>query len=322
MNVLIIGGGGFIGQKLAAALAGRGELCGVPITKLTLADLTSPATLPATFPVVTCAVDITDAAQTNALMEDRPDVIYLLAAVVSAQAEAEFDDGMSVNLFGAVNVFDAARALGTDPVLVFTSSIAVYGGDVPEPIDDTTYRNPQNSYGAQKTAVETLLNDFSRKGFFDGRALRLPTISIRPGKPNQAASAFMSSIFREPLQGEEAVCPVDPDYEHWFLSPRRCVENLIIAAEVPPESWGPDRCIILPGRTHAIGDMVEAMRRVAGDGPVQRIRWEPDDDIQRIVLGWKARFDAGRALELGFRRDESFEDNIRFFLEDDIITGP
>jgi len=320
MNVLIIGGGGFIAQKLAAALAERGELCGVPISKLTLADLTSPATLPAPFPVVTCPVDITDAAQANALMEDRPDVIYLLAAVVSAQAEAEFDHGMSVNMFGALNVFDAVRALGTNPVLVFTSSIAVYGGDVPEPIADTTYRNPQNSYGAQKTVVETLLNDFSRKGFFDGRALRLPTISIRPGKPNQAASAFMSSIFREPLQGEEAVCPVEPDYEHWFLSPRRCVENLIIAVEVPPEAWGADRCIILPGRTHSIGDMVEAMRRVAGDEPVKRIRWEPDDDIQRIVLGWKARFDAGRALELGFKRDESFEDNIRFFLEDDIRT--
>lgn len=318
MNVMIIGGGGFLGQKLARALAARGRLCSKPISKLTLADLAAPTALAAPFPVVTCAVDITDAAQVRALMEDRPDVVYHLAAIVSGQAEAEFDLGMNVNLFGSIIVFEAARSLGTQPVVVFTSSIAVYGGEVPDPIEDWTHLNPQTSYGAEKAAAEILLNDFSRKGFFDGRALRLPTISIRPGKPNKAVSSFMSSIFREPLQGQEAVCPVSPDYEHWFLSPRRCVENLIIGAEIPADGWGQNRCIMLPGRTHRIGDMVEAMRRLAGDAPVERIRWEPDPQIQSIVLGWKGRFNPAKALRLGFVRDESFEDNVRYFLEDDL----
>jgi nucleoside-diphosphate-sugar epimerase len=318
MNVLIIGGGGFLGQKLAKALVARGQLRGTPITKLTLADLAAPAQLQAPFPVEPRAVDITEPAQLRALMADRPDVIYHLAAIVSSQAEAEFDLGMRVNLFGSANVFEAVRALGSKPVVVFTSSIAVYGGEVPDPIEDWTHLNPQTSYGAQKAAAEILLNDFSRKGFFDGRALRLPTISVRPGKPNKAASSFMSSIFREPLQGQEAVCPVSPNYEHWFLSPRRCIENLIIAAEIPAEAWGENRCIMLPGWTYAIGAMVEAMRRVAGDAPAQRIRWEPDPQLQSIVLGWKAHFNPAKALRLGVRRDDSFEDNIRYFLEDDI----
>ncbi len=318
MNVLIIGGGGFLGQKLAKALAARGTLRGQPIRKLILADLAAPADVSAPFPVETRTADITDAAQMRALMQDRPDVIYHLAAIVSGQAEAEFDLGMNVNLFGTINVFEAARALGTNPVLVFTSSIAVYGGEAPDPIEDWTLLNPQTSYGAQKAAAEALLNDFSRKGFFDGRGLRLPTISIRPGKPNKAASSFMSSIFREPLQGQEAVCPVSPDYEHWFLSPRRCIENLIIAAEIPADAWGQNRCLALPGRTHSIGEMVEAMRRVAGDEPVARIRWEPDPELQSIVMGWRGRFNPTKALRLGFKNDDSFEDNVRYFLEDDL----
>ncbi len=318
MNVLIIGGGGFLGQKLAKALAARGILRGTPITKMVLADLSPPNAVSAAFPVDTRAVNVTEVAQVRTLMEDRPDVIYHLAAIVSGQAEAEFDLGMNVNLFGSIHVFEAARSLGTKPVLVFTSSIAVYGGEAPDPLEDWTILNPQTSYGAQKAAAELLLNDYSRKGFFDGRALRLPTISVRPGKPNKAASSFMSSIFREPLQGQEAVCPVGPDYEHWFLSPRRCVKNLVMAVEIPAEAWGLNRCLMLPGRTYTIGEMVEAMRRVAGDAPVKLIRWEPDAELQRIVLGWRGKFNPQKALRLGFVRDDSFEDNIRYFLEDDI----
>ena len=245
-------------------------------------------------------------------------MIYHLAAIVSAQAEAEFDLGLKINLWGSLNVFEAARALGTSPVVVFTSSIAVYGGEIPEPIEDWTMLNPQTSYGMEKAAAEQLLNDYTRRGFLDGRGPRLPTISIRPGKPNKAASSFMSSIFREPLQGQEAVCPVSPDYMHYYLSPRRCVENLIHAAEVDAAALGQNRCFALPGRTHRLGDMVEAMRRVAGDGPVGLIRWEPDPEIQKIVLGWKAHFNPQKAMRLGFVRDESFEENIRFFLEDDV----
>jgi nucleoside-diphosphate-sugar epimerase len=252
------------------------------------------------------------------VLADGADVIYHLAAIVSGQAEAEFDLGMRINLWGSLNVFEAARALGTCPVVVFTSSIAVYGGEISEPIEDWTQANPQTSYGMQKAAAELLLNDYSRRGFLDGRAPRLPTISIRPGRPNKAASGFMSSIFREPLQGREAVCPVGPDYPHWYLSPRRCIENLVHAAEVPAADFGMNRAFALPGRTHRIGDMVEAMRRVAGDGPVKLIRWEPDPAVQKIVLGWKGHFNPQKALKLGFKADASFEDNIRFFLEDDI----
>jgi nucleoside-diphosphate-sugar epimerase len=317
MRVVIIGGGGMIGQKLARALGQRGKIGRNAIGHLALADINDPAPVEAAFPVSSHKLDITDRAAVDALLAEGADIIYHLAAIVSGQAEAEFDLGMSINLIGSINVFEAARATGTFPKLVFTSSIAVYGGEVPEMIEDWTALNPQTSYGAQKAAAELLLTDYSRKGFIDGRGLRLPTISIRPGKPNKAASSFMSSIFREPLQGREATCPVGPDYEHWYLSPRRCVENLIHAAEVPAAALGQNRCFALPGRTHSIGDMVEAMRRVAGDAPVRLINWEPDREVQRIVLGWKAHFNPAKALALGFVRDDSFEDNIRFFLEDD-----
>ena len=318
MKVLITGGGGFLGQKLARALARRGQLRGQEISTLVLADLVAPAPVDAGFPVECRACDITVRDQMDALMATRPDVIYHLAAVVSAHAEAEFDTGMAVNLMGSLNLFEAARAMGNCPVLVFASSLAVYGGEVPEPLPDWVMLNPQTSYGAQKAAAELLLTDFSRKGFLDGRGLRLPTITIRPGKPNKAASSFMSSIFREPLQGQEAVCPVRPDFAHWYLSPRRCVENLIHGAEIEAAGLGTQRCFALPGRTHTIGEMIEAMRRVAGDDPVSLIRWEEDPAVQKIVYGWKARLDPAKALALGFKADQDFEDNLRYFLEDDI----
>jgi len=318
MRTIIIGGGGMLGGKLARALGRRGEIDGRDISHMALADIVGPAVPEASFPVTIHRLDITDRAAVDGLLADGADVIYHLAAIVSAQSESEFDVGMAVNLMGSINVFEAARALGTTPKLVFTSSNAVYGGETPEMIEDWTALNPQTSYGSEKAAAEMLLTDFSRRGFLDGRGLRLPTISIRPGKPNKAASSFMSSIFREPLQGREAICPVGPDYPHSYLSPRRCVENLIHAAEVKAEALGMNRCFALPGRTHLIGDMVEDMRRVAGDAPAGLIRWEPDPEVQKIVLGWKAHFNPSKALALGFVRDDSFEDNIRFFLEDDI----
>ena len=322
MRVLIIGGGGMIGRKLARALAARGALRGEPVSRLILADVTEPAPVEAPFPVTSRRLDITDrAAVEAALAEARPDVIYHLAAVVSGQAEAEFDLGMAVNLDGSRHVLEAARGLGTRPVLVFTSSVAVFGGDVPGPIDDWTATNPQTSYGAQKAAVELLVTDYSRRGFIDGRAPRLPTITIRPGRPNRAASSFMSSIFREPLRGEEAVCPVGPDYALWALSPRRCVANLIHAAEIAGEALGPNRAFNMPGRRYTIGEMVEAMRRVAGEAPVGLIRWEADETIRRIVEGWRADLDASRAEALGFEADAGFEENLRFFLEEDLRAG-
>ena len=318
MRVVMTGGGGMIGQKLARALAARGQLCGRRIEELALADLSLPSAVDAPFRVTRHQVDITDRAELAKLMAEGADVIYHLAAIVSGESETNFDLGMSVNLIGSINVFEAARRLDNSPILVFTSSIAVYGGEIPAMIEDWTILNPQTSYGAEKAAAEVLLTDFSRRGFLDGRGLRLPTISIRPGRPNKAASSFMSSIFREPLQGQEAVCPVGPDYEHWYLSPRRCIENLIHGAEVPAAALGQNRCFALPGRTYALSEMVEAMGRIAGEQAVKLIRWEPDPEIQKIVMGWRAYFNPAKALALGFVHDDSFEDNIRFFLEDDI----
>lgn len=320
MKVLIIGGGGFLGAKLARALAAAGTLDGRPIAHLTLADIAVPRAPEAPFPVDCVAVDIRAPKAVAGLMANGPDVIYHLAAIVSGQAEAEFDLGLAVNLDGTRHVLEAARALGTCPRLVYTSSIAVYGGDLPDPIPDYAHLTPQTSYGAEKAASELLVSDYSRKGYVDGRSLRLPTISIRPGKPNKAASSFMSSIFREPLQGQAAVCPVEADYTHFFMSPRVCVANLVHAAGVPAHAFGPHRSVLLPGQTYRIGDMVEAMTRVAGEGPAQRIRWERDPAVEAIVLGWKARFDTGRGTALGFVSDTGFEDHIRAFLEEDIET--
>ena len=318
MRIVITGGGGMLGQKLAKALAAQGELNGQAISALALADVVAPAAVEAPFPVTCHKLNITDRTALDQLFSGGADVIYHLAAIVSGESESNFDLGMEVNLIGTINVLEAARKLCSLPMVIYTSSIAVYGGEIPPMIEDHTLLNPQTSYGAEKAAGEVLLTDYSRRGFLDGRGLRLPTISIRPGKANKAASSFMSSIFREPLQGQEAICPVDPDFEHWYLSPRRCIENLIHAATVPAAKLGQNRCFALPGKTHAIGDMVETMRRVAGDDVAQRIRWEPDLEVQKIVLGWRAYFNPAKALALGFVADDSFEDNIRFFLEDDV----
>lgn len=321
MHVLITGGAGMLGGKLAAALAVRGRLRGVPITRLSLADKVAPAPMDAPFPTVAVSLDVRDRAAVAATMAERPDVVFHLAAVPSGGAEADFDVGLDVNLFGTHAVLEAARALGAAPRLVFASTLAVYGGEVPEMIEDHTALNPQTSYGAAKAAAEMLVTDYARRGFVDGVGLRLPTITIRPGAPNKAASSFMSSIFREPLQGREAVCPVSPDYVHWYQSPRRCVENLIHGAEVESAAIGANRCFVLPGLSLTIAEMVDAMRRIAGDAPVDLIRWEPLPEIQTILDGWRGRFNPAKALRLGFVADADFEDIIRFFIEDDLPAG-
>ncbi|MEM9096925.1 MAG: D-erythronate dehydrogenase [Pseudomonadota bacterium] len=318
MRILIIGGAGFLGQKIARALAQTGKLRGQGIENITLADIVQPMKVDAPFQVSTTSLDITDASQTSTTISQGFDVIFHLAAVLSGQSEAEFDTAMQVNLKGTQNVLAAARDLGTCPVVVFSSTLAVYGGEMPNPIEDWFMTNPQNTYGATKAMGELLLTDMSRKGFIDGRGPRLPTISIRPGKPNAAASSFMSSIFREPLQGQEARCPVSPDYMHYYLSPKRCVENLIHAAEIYGAALGMNRCFVLPGQTHRLGDMVETMRAMVGDAPCDLINWEPDPVIEAIVLNWVSHLNPAKALALGFKNDEGFEDNLRFFLEEDI----
>ena len=317
MNILILGGGGVLGQKLAADLARAGALRGRPVTRLILADIVDPAPVKAPFPVATTVCDIADPASVATTIAADTDVIYLLAAIVSSHAEEDFDAGMRINLFGTFNVLERCRALGTRPVVVFTSSIAVYGGEACDPLGDHSYPNPQTSYGGQKAIGEILVNDYTRKGFIDGRAFRLPTISVRPGKPNRAASGFMSSIFREPLNGQRATCPVDPDFPHYYLSPRRCVANLIKGAELDAADLGQNRVMQMPGRTWTIRQMIDAMTAVAGPGPAQLIDWTPQPEVQRIVSGWRWDIHADRAEALGLTADASFEDNIRHYLTDD-----
>lgn len=317
MHVLITGGGGFLGQKLAKALAAAGSLRGQSISKMTLCDLEAPRSPEAGFPVECVASDISDRAATTALFAGKPDVIYHLAAVVSGAAEADFDLGLRVNLFGTLNILEESRAMGTCPVVVYASSCAVHGGEEPEIIVDGLELNPQTSYGSQKAMGELLLNDMSRKGFVDGRGLRLPTVSIRPGKANAAASSFMSSIFREPLQGETSNCPVSGDFAVWHTAPRTMIANLIHAAEVDAKGFGPNRCLNLPGRTDTIGEMIDAMTEVAGPDAKKLITYHADPVIEKIVLGWRNHFRPEKGLGLGFKADESFADSVRWFLEDD-----
>lgn len=317
MHILIIGGGGVVGQKLAQSLAARGQLRGKEIRKVTLADIVDPAMVEAPFAVECVSCDISNPASVAATLGADVDVIYLLAAIVSAHAEEDFDAGLSINLMGTLNVLQRARELQTKPVVVFTSSIAVYGGEVPDPIVDHSFLNPQTSYGAQKAMGELLVNDFSRKGYIDGRGFRLPTISVRPGKPNRAASSFMSSILREPLNGKEAICPVSDDFPHYYLSPRKCVENLVQGAEIDAGDLGQNRCMMMPGKMWTIRQMIDAMIAVAGPAPAKLIRFEAQPAIQEIVKGWRFDLRPEKALKLGLSADDSFEDNIRYYLEDD-----
>lgn len=318
MNILIIGGGGFIGQKIARSLAQTGTLRGKSISKLTLADVMVPPSIDAPFPVDCAACDITDAGQVDALVTADHDVIFMLAAIVSSHAEAEFETGYNVNLFGMRNVLERARALDSKPVMVFTSSLAVFGGEVPQPIEDWTIPNPQSSYGTQKAMGEMLLNDYSRRGIVQGRGLRLPTICVRPGKPNRAASSFMSSIIREPLNGIDAICPVDRDFLHYYLSPKRCVANLIKAAEWDQAELGQQVNMIMPGRTLSIGEMIDALEKVAGPEVTARIKFEDQPEIRAIVKGWLAYMNPQKALKLGLTADTSFEENIRAYIDEDM----
>lgn len=318
MNVLIIGGGGFVGQKLARALVARGELNGKALSSINLVDVMEPGAIDGgSIAVNTSICDITNTASVAEAVTADTDVIYLLAAIVSAHAEEDFDAGWSINMMGTLNVLERARELGNKPRVVFTSSIAVYGGEVPDPILDHSFLNPQTSYGAQKAVGELLINDYSRKGYIDGVGFRLPTISVRPGKPNRAASSFMSSILREPLNGQEAVCPVDADFPHYYLSPRKCVENLIKGAELKAQDLGQNRCMMMPGRMWTIGQLIDAMTKVAGPEPAKLIKWEAQPEIQKIVKGWRFDLRPEKSLKLGLTADESFEDNIRYYIEDD-----
>lgn len=323
MHVLVLGAAGMIGRKLTARLVADGHLGGRALDRLTLADVVTPER-PAGLggEVELVATDLAAAGEAERLLAGRPDVVFHLAAVVSGEAEADFEKGYRVNLDGTRALLEAARAAhdadGHLPRLVFTSSIAVYGAPLPNPIPEDFQATPLTSYGTQKAIGELLLADYSRRSLVDGIGVRLPTICIRPGKPNQAASGFFSSILREPLVGQEAVLPVPDTVRHWHASPRSAVEYLVRAASLDAEQVGPRRTLSMPGLSATVGEQIEALRRVAGGRAVRLIRREPDPAVMRIVETWAPALEATRALRLGFTAESSFEEIIRVHVEDEL----
>ncbi len=321
MHILITGAAGMIGRKLTTRLVAEGALNGRPIEKLTLIDVVAPQK-PEKFSgkVEAAAADIADPAAVRAAIAGRPEAIFHLAGVVSGEAEVDFGKGMRVNLDGSRALFEAIRAVGEDyrPRLVFTSSIAVFGAPFPPAIGDEFHLTPLTSYGTQKAAVELLLADYTRRGFLDGVGIRLPSIVVRPGRPNKAASGFFSSIIREPLNGEEAVLPVADSVLHWHASPRAAVGFLIHAAGLDAGKLGPRVNLTMPGVCCTVAEQIAALRRIAGDRVASRIRREPDPLVARIVAGWPSRFDPARALALGFRAEASFDDIIRVHIADEL----
>ena len=326
MKVVITGGAGFLGRRLVNTLLERGTLAGpdgqaTSIDTIVVFDAVAPVppfAADARLQMVTG--DITDRSVLTGVIDAHTTSVFHFAAVVSAAAEADFDLGMRVNLHGTLAVLDACRALPQAPRLVFTSSVATFGGALPDTVDDTTPQTPQSSYGTQKAIGELLVNDYTRKGLIDGRAVRLPTIVVRPGKPNRAASSFASSIIREPLSNLETVCPVRRDTLLAILSPRQAIEAFLLAHDLPGAAWGHTRSLNVPGLSVSVADMVAALQRVAGERPLQHIHWQPDADIQRIISSWPGAFTSARAKRLGFRADASMDDIVRAFIEDDLPT--
>jgi len=314
VRIVITGGCGFLGQRVALQLLAQRDVDG-----LVLFD-NAPSTLPLPddkrLKVVTG--DIADREAVRRVISTGTDSVFHLAAVVSGQAEADTDLGYRVNLDGTRAVLDACRALGTCPRVVFASSLAVYGGALPPAVGDETPLTPQTSYGTQKAIGELLVNDYSRKGFIDGRAVRLPTVVVRPGRPNRAASTFASSMIREPLAGREAVCPVSPDTVMALASPRRIVAGLLHAHDLPADAFGGSRSLQLPGFSVAVGEMAAAVGRAGGEAAYARIYWEPDLQIQQIISGWPQGLQAPRAEALGFVADSGIDEVIQAFIEDDL----
>jgi nucleoside-diphosphate-sugar epimerase len=324
MKVVITGGGGFIGFKLAKALLARGTLAGPDgalqkIARIALVDQAFPAELPKDPRLEALAGDISDPGfAARAIAPDTASVFHL-AAVVSGAAEADFDLGMRVNLQGIRNVLEQARKCARPPRLVFASSVAAFGGELPDVLDDSTTPAPQTSYGTQKVVSEYLVSDCSRKGYIDGRSLRLPTIVVRPGKANAAASSFASAVIREPLNGVAYDCPVGPDTGVWLLSPRRVVEAFIHAHDLPGARWRSNRVVNLPGITATVAEMIEAMAGIAGVQTAKRVAWKPDARVEAIVSTWPVHFSTPRALAMGFKADPDIGAVIRDYIADEGI---
>ncbi|MCU0764736.1 MAG: SDR family oxidoreductase [Burkholderiaceae bacterium] len=319
MKVVVTGGSGFLGQRLIGALCGRGRLTGAGGRERAIERIVAVDRGACAEPVVDGRVgyalgDVADAAFIDRVLDVDTDSVLHLAAVVSGEAERDFDLGMRVNLDGTRGLLEACRRLKQPPKLVFASSVAVFGPPLPQVVADSTAPTPQASYGVQKLAGELLVGEFSRKGFVDGRCVRLPTIVVRPGRPNAAASSFASGIIREPLAGREAICPVDPSTGLWVSSPVTAVEALLHAHELPAAAWGALRSLNLPGLTVTVAQMVEALRQAAGEAVAARVRFEPDEAIARIVRSWPARFDTARARAMGFPQDADFASILREYM--------
>jgi nucleoside-diphosphate-sugar epimerase len=318
MRIVITGGCGFLGRRLALLLLDKGSALGA-IDELVLFDnAPSALPLPDDKRVRLVTGDIAHGDTVRTLIAAGTDAVFHLAAIVSGQAEADTDLGYRVNLDGTRAVLDACRALGNAPRVVFASSLAVYGGVLPPAVGDDTALTPQTSYGAQKAIGELLVNDYSRKGFIDGRALRLPTVVVRPGLPNRAASTFASSIIREPLAGKDAVCPCAPETVMALASPRRVVAALAHALDIPGEALGSHRSLQVPGFSVSVGEMAQALRRAGGESAYKRIAWQPDAAVQAIISGWPLALSTPRADALGFARDSGIDEAIQYFIEDDL----
>jgi nucleoside-diphosphate-sugar epimerase len=311
-RVLVIGAAGMIGRKLTERLAKA------PPPALTLHDVVAPQP-PAGLAAKIAVSDLSAPGEADKLLADRPELIFHLAAIVSGEAEADFEKGYRINLDGTRLLFEAIRKVGDGykPRVVFTSSIAVFGAPFPEAIGDEFFHTPLTSYGTQKAIGELLLSDYSRRGFFDGIGIRLPTICVRPGKPNKAASGFFSGIIREPLAGQEAILPVADTVRHWHASPRAAIGFLMHAAQLDTAQLGARRNLTMPGIAATVAEQIESLRRVGGEKAVKLIRRQPDPVVMKIVEGWPRNFDPKRALALGFRADPSFDDIIRYHLEDE-----
>ncbi len=322
MHILVLGAAGMVGRKLVDRLVTDGRLGNTNITKMTLHDVV-PAKKPekTAFPVEVLSGDFAVPGVPEKLVAGRPDVVFHLAAIVSGEAELDFDKGYRINLDGTRMLFDAIRLAGGGykPRVVFTSSIAVFGAPFPDAIGDEFFNTPLLSYGTQKAIGELLLADYTRRGFMDGVGIRLPTICVRPGLPNKAASGFFSGILREPLAGQEAILPVSEDVRHWHASPRSAVGFLIHAGTMDTAKIGPRRNLTMPGISATVGEQIAALKRVAGEKVASRIKREPDPFIVGIVAGWPRNFNPKRALELGFTTAEkSFDDIIRIHIDDEL----
>jgi nucleoside-diphosphate-sugar epimerase len=320
MHILVTGAAGMIGRKLIGRLSADGALNGQAIDKLTLIDIAPPEAPKGVAGVATMTADLADAGVAEKAVAARPDVIFHLAAIPSGGAETDFEGGYRANLDGNRNLLEAVRRTGDGyrPKFIYASSIAVFGAPFPPSIPDDFHLTPLTSYGAQKVIGETLLADYTRRGFLQGVGIRLPGITVRPGAPNKAASGFYSAIIREPLAGLEAVLPVSEDTVNTHASPRAAAGFLVHAASLDPAQLGPRVNLTMPGVCCSIGEQIAALRRVAGERVAARIRRAPDEFIMRIVAGWPSRFDATRAQALGFKAEQSFDEIVRIHIEEDL----